>query len=181
MVDGIQSSVVIAMKYLIVTILLALATYFMLLHVGVTFSGQPITIGQRFLFIVYIGFYGLGKLYCLEWENIISGKKIGIGLFLYEKLLFPTALLYLLKGKAPLMSIVSQPYLLAPVALLFILLSDWAGIIKNTIRHWYPRVSDLEKKKLFLKFPPTSRIDMLPFDFWFNGAMMYFIYREVFN
>lgn len=182
--DGIQSDLVLTMKYVLVTILLALTTNSILLQVGGQISGHPVMLGERLLFIVYIGFYLIGKAYCIEWENIISeisGKKKGLGLFLYEKLLLPTALLYLLKGKVPFISVADQPYVLTLVVVLYILLADWTEITKNTVRHWYPGVSDSEKKKLFLQFPPTSRIDMLPFDFFFNGAMLYFIYREVFS
>jgi len=172
----------IAVIYVLGTFFLALITNSMLLQANAVYIGSYIHRADWILFLIYALLYGAGKTYIVVWEDIaISRKKNGIGLFLYEKLFFPAAWLYLIKCKLPFSSIENQPYLLASVVMLFILLGDWMGIIKRVVRYWYPGVSELEKGKLFLTFPPQSRVDMLPLDLYFNGIMAVIIYRQIFT
>jgi hypothetical protein len=171
----------IAAIYLCLTVFLAIKTNSMLLHANAELTGNDFDRADWILFIVYALLYGGAKVYAVVWEDItISRKKMGVGLFLYEKFIFPSAWLYLIKGKLPISSIISQPDLLTMMIVLFIILGDWVGLVKGTVRHWYPGVSELESGKLFLTYPPTSRLDMIPIDLYFNGILAIIIWRQMF-
>lgn len=134
-----------------------------------------------FIFAVFSVSYAVGKIYCIEWGKlVIIEKKFDIMLFLYEKIIFPAALLFFIIGATVLPYSTPKQNLHIYGIILFFLLGDWLGVVRSTIKRWYPGISPLEQKKLFLQFPPKSRLDMLPMDFYFNFMILFFIYKRIF-
>lgn len=168
-----------AMIYLLFISIAALLTTFLISRAYSELFQINIFGGWIFLFFITAAIYFAGKLYCIEWGKI-DGHNRKFWVHLYEKFLLPFALLFFLFGKVPLEYITDRQGLLFSSFILFILLTDWTGHIKNRISNIYPGVSELEAKRLFFHYPPLSRIDMLPFDLLFNGALVFMIYRRAF-
>jgi hypothetical protein len=168
------------MIYLSITLIIALVTIHILSRLHGEIVASVVPGGVVFLYLIFIASYGVGKIYCIEWSKI-SKNKSGLGLFVYEKFLFPFALVLFFVGKTPFLFIEGKPAYLILVILFFVFLGDWAGSIKEIIQKWYHGISELEARKLFINYPPASRIDMLPLDFLLNGVLLYMLYTRAFS
>lgn len=168
------------MLYIAITFLLALVTISKLLRLNEEFGGGYFQGELFFFYIIFLAWYFIGKLYCIEWGKLTKGQT-GVVLFVYERLVLPFVLIFFFLGKAPFESVINKPLYLVCVVLFFILLGDWFGIVKKNLFHWYPGASELEARKLFLTFPPASRLDMLPLDIYINGTYIFLIYKHVFS
>ena len=129
-----------------------------------------------------VAIYSVGKIYCIEWEQILvkTKKNNSILLIFYEKILLPAIICSIIVGKDGVET-VAHNYFWIKISILFLLLSDILKFNHYFLEKNYSGVSGLESKKLFLKFPPMSRFDMLPLDILLNFSLVFFLYKRFSN
>lgn len=141
--------------------------------------GSSIHGGAIFVLLLILTLYSVGKLYCLEWRKLVKDGFAPV-LSIYEGVVLPSATIMILLGQAPVHEIWNMPGSALLLGVLFVLFGDWFGLTRNVIASAYPGINELESRKLFLHFPPTSRFDLLPLDVMFNATLFFILYKRFF-
>lgn len=119
------------------------------------------------------------KLYCVEWERILikMKKTSSVTLIIYESIILPLSITLIIIGEANV-DIASSKFFFFGVIALFVILSDLPRFTHNFLMLSYRGPSELEAKKLFLRYPPNSRSDLLPMDVLLNFVLAFFLYKR---
>lgn len=127
--------------------------------------------------IAVLALYGVGKLYCVEWKRVLSksANSFSLILFFYEHLILPSSVTLFALGS----NFISLNNFFILGILLIIGLGDWFQMTHKYIASVYRGPSELESKKLYLTYPPTARIDLIPMDFLFNVVLFFLVYKRL--
>ena len=138
-----------------------------------------VTGGSIFSAMAVIALYFSGKLYCLEWRRILekSGDSTSLPLAFYESVFLPGALIVLIAG-IEIANVTERGTLMMVAVGLFLLSADFLGLIRRYLLSVYHGPSELEARKLFLRYPPVDRIDLLPFDALFNLVLLWLLWKR---
>lgn len=127
-------------------------------------------------------FYLFGKIYCSEWRNIDG---YGYLVSIYERAILPAGAItfpFLLNVfDIKIFPVLSGPLQLVFCLVIFVFLNDWNFAVARRVRVIIEQHDwRFEGQRwLYLKYPPESRLDLLPQDIILNGIWIALLLRQI--